>query len=66
MRRHNVISRENVRHTRRICIVGGDPPEARGGDVPTIVVEKDSAGNIARIVVNCPCGQSAELVCCPE
>jgi hypothetical protein len=61
-----IIRAQSVPPVRRTCIVGGDSPEGNGTEVPTIVLEKDAAGNIARIVVHCPCGRHAELVCAYE
>lgn len=57
-----VIRAKHVPAVRPTCIVGGDSAEP-GADVPTIILEKDASGGIARIVVHCPCGRRAELIC---
>jgi len=46
----------------RVCIVGGDTDQFAEPDPPTIIVEKKD-GQIYRILVTCPCGRHAELVC---
>jgi len=45
-----------------VVVVGGDWHEGDGGDGPTIILEKKN-DCIARIIVQCTCGRSAELVC---
>lgn len=59
----SIIRAQHVPAVRPTCIVGGDSPEGSGAEVPTIMIEKDAAGNIARIIVHCPCGRHAELIC---
>jgi len=59
----SIIRARHVPAVRRTCIVGGDSPDGSGEEVPTIILEKDAAGNIARIVVHCACGRHAELIC---
>jgi hypothetical protein len=65
-RNGTIIRAKDVPKVRRACIVGGDSPENPGAEVPTIVLEKDAAGNVVRIRVDCPCGQHAELICAYE
>jgi len=61
-----IIRAKNVPAVRRTCLVGGEAADAGGDAVPTIMLEKDADGNIARIVVRCPCGRTAELICAYE
>ena len=61
-----IIRAENVPAVRRTCLVGGEAAGAVGDEVPTIMIEKDADGNITRIVVRCPCGRTAELICAYE
>lgn len=58
-----IIRARNVPAVRPTCMVGGDSPEGDGTEVPTIILEKNEAGDIARIIVHCPCGRKAELLC---
>lgn len=48
--------------TRRL-IIGGDPPDAAREAPPVIIVEKCGGDVIRKIVVKCPCGRHAELLC---
>ena len=65
-RGQRIIPREHVSLGPHTCIVGGDADEPSGKEVPTIVLEKDAADNVVRIMVRCPCGRTSELVCSYE
>lgn len=58
-----VLPKRAVQSIKNRCIVGGDADDAGERELPTIVLEKNEEGNIAKITVRCPCGQFAELVC---
>lgn len=45
------------------CLIGGDTEDTVAHNPPSIILEKNAAGEIARIVVKCSCGQHAELAC---
>ncbi|RMD80044.1 MAG: hypothetical protein D6820_07325 [Lentisphaerae bacterium] len=47
------------------CVIGGDNASEEHEDAPAIVIEKDG-DVIRRILVTCPCGRTAELVCTPD
>ncbi|OGV66170.1 MAG: hypothetical protein A3K19_19520 [Lentisphaerae bacterium RIFOXYB12_FULL_65_16] len=48
---------------RTVRIIGGDSTGADAGPPPTIIVEKTADEIVRRIIVKCPCGREAELVC---
>lgn len=58
-----IIPAAAVSKERRICVVGGDAEHPDGRELPTIVLERDAEGSIAKIKVRCTCGQQAELIC---
>lgn len=62
-RGHVIIPRDKVSRGSKTCIIGGDSAAGSGDQLPTIVLEKDAADAIVRIVVRCPCGRTAELLC---
>lgn len=60
----SVIRAEEVKprkKSKKVQIVGGDSEDAQATP-PAIIIEKDG-DRIARIIVKCPCGRHAELVC---
>lgn len=46
----------------RVRVVGGDSDEMAEVDPPAIIIEKNG-DQIVKILVKCPCGRHAELVC---
>ncbi len=46
----------------KVRIIGGDHDDPSAKEAPAIVIEQEN-GQIARIIVTCPCGRHAELVC---
>ena len=48
--------------TLSVKVVGGDDTAVDMNSIPTIIIEKDGE-EIAKIIVQCPCGRHAELTC---
>ena len=46
-----------------VKVIGGDSEEVLTHAPPTIIVEKNEHDQISKIIVKCPCGRHAELVC---
>jgi len=44
-------------------IIGGDTEQDVSLTPPTIIIEKTTDDQISKIVVTCPCGRHAELIC---
>lgn len=51
---------------RKVRIIGGDSDENVEAVPPTIIIEKTDDDQISKIIVKCPCGRHAELVCVSE
>ncbi|OGV31297.1 MAG: hypothetical protein A2020_01605 [Lentisphaerae bacterium GWF2_45_14] len=49
-------------HSTKVQIIGGDSDMAEHATPPSIVIEKEN-DRISRILVKCPCGRHAELMC---
>lgn len=46
----------------KIQIIGGDSDDIGQDSPPAIIIEKEN-DQISKIIVKCPCGRHAELVC---
>ncbi len=46
----------------KVQVVGGDSDDFEQDNPPAIVIEKEG-DKISKIIVRCPCGRHAELVC---
>ncbi|OGV56744.1 MAG: hypothetical protein A2017_09770 [Lentisphaerae bacterium GWF2_44_16] len=46
----------------KIQIIGGDTDDANQESPPSIIIEKEN-DQISKIIVKCPCGRHAELLC---
>jgi hypothetical protein len=48
--------------TGKVQIIGGDSDDVEQDSPPAIIIEKEN-DRISKIIVKCPCGRHAELVC---
>ena len=55
-------SGENVNAVSKVQIIGGDSNDPSQEAPPSIIIEKEN-DQISKIIVKCPCGRHAELVC---
>jgi hypothetical protein len=57
-----VIHSNELSKTTKTQIIGGDSDDIGQDSPPAIIIEKEN-DQISKIIVKCPCGRHAELVC---